>query len=308
MAFNVTNPINTGGISTLPGADNRDIGLVKFDNEVISYYNEKTVALNLVRKATIMGGKSKQFIVSGQGGDALTHTPGTDITSNIMDLDEVILVVNDRSYKSFYLDELDEKLSQWDSRFEMVKQSVATINLKIDKELFALVETAISTAPKADQDAGSIVTMNGYLALTDEEARGQMVMKSIFKLKAEFIKKRVPTDELVFVTNVDTYFDLVLAKDPINKDFNETGNGGIDKGEIFKIAGIKIIHSNNLPATANLQGLMFTPDAVGYLEAIGVKSTLERDPRSLGNLLVSQVAYGTGVLNPACAGALIGAV
>jgi len=300
----ITNPINTNGVSAVPGADNRSLGLKLYQNEMLTFYNAKNVALNLVRKKTITSGTVAQFMVSGKSNASTTHTPGAQVVSGTIKMDERTVIIKDRKVVAHSLDKLDEKLSQVDIRSELVKQSVETLSNEIDLELFTLIETAVSTAGVSDQSTGSTSTMTGFNALTDAEAKGDAIVEGMFALNSEFNKKNIPSEDRVFVTSSDNYSYIVQSRKAIDKDYSN-GNGGIDSGTVMKIAGVSIIFSNNLPTTANLQGLMFHKNAVCIATAMDITTEMNYDFNTLSDLLTSYVAYGTDVLDPGCAGALI---
>ena len=75
-------------------------------------------------------------------------------------------------------------------------------------------------------------------------------------------------------------------------------------GSVFGIANTMIAWSNNLGLGVGEEGIVFTEDLVGLVEYMGLTFESNYDFRTLGDLLTTTYAYGTGLLNPE-AGVLI---
>lgn len=315
MAFTPTNPINTDGASAVPGADNRALGLKLYSGEVIRAFDEKNIGLGLVTTRSISGGKSSQFIVTGKLSDsnAETHTPGTDVTAKVMKSDERIITITDRVIYSTFVDDLDLTLAQYDIRSELAKQSAEALSTKIDKEIFALMGSAILTAGVADQASAS-QALNVDFANADAKVAGDALVSALFALNADFNAKNVPTDGRNFVTTSANYYNIVQSTNAVNNDYTN-GNGGIDSGTVMKVAGTPIVWTNNLPATAAVTGgtapvggFLVRKGVIGVVKAMDVQSESNYIPEKLGSLLTSFYALGMDVLNPAEVGIVAGTV
>lgn len=314
MAFTVTNPINTDGVSAVPGASNRDLGLKLYSGEVIKAFDRKNVGLSLVKNRTISGGKSSQFIVTGQDADtdATTHTPGATVVAKVMKVDERVITITDRIYFSHFLDDLDLKLAQYDLRGELAKQAAEALSTKIDKQIFATMgwcadpTTNTSAAPVADQPNATIIDQVDAGNASDEAA-GNALVGALFAANADFNTKDVPMDGRVFVTTPLNYYNIVQSTRAVDKDYTQ-GNGGIDEGTVMKIAGTPIIWTNHLPATVTVganatvctvDGYVIREGVMGVVKAMDVTSEANYIPQELGSLLTSYYALGMDILNPA---------
>ena len=314
MAAVVTNPVNTDGASAVPGVDNRALGLKLYTGEVIKAFDRNNIGLSLVTTRSLSGGKSAQFIVTGQDADtdSTTHTPGADVVAKVMKVDERVISITDRIYFSHFVDDLDLKLAQYDIRSELAKQAAEALSTKIDKQIFVTMGSAILTAGVADQQAASQDLSVDYANATVETA-GNAIVASIFELNADFNAKDVPMDGRVFVTGPAEYYKIVQSTNAVNNDYTN-GNGGIDSGTVMKIAGTPIIWTNNLPATIAVTGGTATPlggflvrkGVMGVVKAMDVQSESNYIPEKLGSLLTSYYALGMGVLNPAEIGCMAG--
>jgi hypothetical protein len=298
MAFTITNPINTDGVSAVPGKDNRDLGLKLYSNMVLEAFDKKNVGRSLVTYRMITSGVSSQFLVAGEFTDAdvSTHTPGADVDTKVLKYDEVDIKIEDKLYVSTIVDKLDEKLSHFDHRATLARQRSSALSDKLDKTIFTTIDAAISATPKAGQKAATVTVNTAIANATTLEEKGNAILESIFVTAGDFNKKNVPTEQRYFVTTPDNYQALVLATKSVDKDYTN-GNGGIDEGSVMKISGVSIIWTNNLPGTADVEGYMLTPDAVGLVSAMEVESEGNYLPEKLGWLLTDVMAYGIGVLD-----------
>ena len=286
----------------------RDTALTLYTGEVIKAFTRKNVALNTVSTRTINGGKSAQWIVTGQAADTdvTAHTPGADIATKVLANDEVIITVDTRYYYSHFLDDLDMKLAQYDIRSELAKQAGEALATKIDKEVFQGVynmRTIVDagTGLKPGQQPASIIKATGYDAATTAEARGNALIEAMFAGVTALNEKDV-TAEPIMVTQPANYYNLVQSTRGTNQDFTNN-NGGIDSGNISQIAGIMTTWTNHLPVitgTGNftLHGMMYTKDVYGVVKAMDITTESSRETSKLGDLLVSYYALGHGPLNP----------
>jgi hypothetical protein len=80
----------------------RDTALKLYTGEVIKAFTVKNIAMNTVSTRTISGGKTAQWIVTGKADDAnvAAHTPGADVSAQVLANDEVTITVDTRYYYS----------------------------------------------------------------------------------------------------------------------------------------------------------------------------------------------------------------
>ena len=294
MAFTVTYPGQSEG-----AGDARALYLKLFSGEVLTAFARKNMAMGMVKTRTISGGKSSQFIVTGKFDEAnvVAHTPGTDISTNILKANERVITITDRYYHSVFLDDLEMKLAQYDIRSEIAKQMAEVISTKIDKSIFQGVYATASLTPIAGQQAGSVITNTAIASATSSEAKGDELIESIFAAQSALDAKDVPMEGRQFVTTPANYYAIVQSSKGVNRDWTQ-GNGGIDTGKVMTIAGLTITWSNNLPTAAGFEGMIFTPDCYGVVKAMDITSEANYIPEKLGDLLTSYYAIGQGGLDP----------
>lgn len=279
----------------------RDTALKLYTGEVIKAFREKNIGLGLIKNRTISGGKTAQFIVTGEASEAdiQTHSPGDEVVNRVLSNDEVTITVSTRYVHSHFLDALDEKLAQYEVRGELAFQSGQVLATKIDKDIFKLVgNTVPAMTPLPGQAAATTLTATGYAAATTAEAKGNLIVEYLFEGKAALNEKNVTMTPSVIVDPQD-YYNVVQSTRGVNADYT-SNNGGIDSGSVRQIAGFSIGWTNHLDKVTNpkLIALMFTDDVAGVVKAMDIQSEANYDFRRLGWQLTSFYALGMGALNP----------
>jgi len=289
-------------IATLPNKDAaRATALKLYTGEVIKAFREKNIGLGLIKNRGISGGKTAQFIVTGQAdeGDIQTHSRGEEVISNILANDEVTITVSTRYVHSHFLDTLDEKLAQYEVRGELAFQSGEVLATKIDKDVFKLVGNDVpAMTPLPGQKAASTIVATGYAAATTAQDKGDVIVAALFAGRADLHVMNVSMEPSVIVAPED-YYNVVQSTRGVNADYT-SNNGGIDTGKVLQIAGFSLGWTNHLDKTSNtkLIALMFTKDVAGVVKAMDIRSEANYDFRRLGWQLTSYYALGMGPLNP----------
>lgn len=293
----------------------RSTALTLYTGEVLKAFDVKNIALDMVSTRTISGGKSAQWIVTGQASDSnvAAHTPGAEISTQTLANDEVTITVSTRYYYSHFVDELDEKLAQYEIRGELAKQAGEALATKIDKAVFQGMVDMFDEdnwSPRPGQSAPAVINVNtAWDAASTPEAKGNVLVEGYFDARSVFNERDVTAEPMV-VTTPQNYYRLVQSTRGVNADYT-SGNGGIDSGNISMVAGLKTAWTNNLPASLQydqdggagtgtayeLQALMFTKDVFGVVKAMDITSESNYIPERLGYLLTSYYALGMGGLN-----------
>lgn len=309
--------IGAVGITQAEGAgDRKALTLKVYAGEVLNAFDKKNIGLDLVKVRTIESGSSAQFPVTGNiaDTDVQTHSPGTEVSTGSMLVNERIITIEDLQYHSLLVDKYEEKMSHFETRGELSKRQGEALATKVDKQIFATVLTATQTAGIANQPSGSEVNNDLIATGTDAEAKGDAFMDAIFASVAIMDGNDV-TGEKILVTDPINYYNIVQSQKAINRDFNDGGNGSIAKGNVIEVAGVKIVMSNHMgkdtpvlvgATNKKLQGLLFTMDAVGVVKLMDVTSEANYIPERLGTLMTSYYALGMGVLNPGASVAITG--
>lgn len=312
--------INIGNNSSTPLGKPTDMAnaLEVYYGQVLTAFERKNVFLDLVTVKTIQSGSSVSIPVIGQGSetDIKTHVPGTDLTMASIPVKERVINIDALEYFAMAVDKFEEKILHFETRGELAKQAGEALSVKIDKKVATTILLATQTSGTI---GGSIVQADGTEVNNDTidtgtspKAKGNALIEAVFTLSAEMEKKSV-TGEKVLVVN-PTEYSYLAQSDGVNKDITYGNNGGIDKGTIMEVAGIKILKSNHLPTipvnvagiNKKLKGLLFTSECIGVVKMMDLTSESNYLPLQLATLLTTYYSYGMGVLKPACAGVITG--
>ncbi len=286
----------------------RSTALKLYTGEVLKAFREKNIALSTVKVRSISGGKTAQFIVTGKADETgiQAHVPGEEVVPNSLPNDEVTITVTTRYAYTHFLDELDDKLAQYEIRGELAAQAGEVLSIKIDKDIFyGITHDGGTFTPKPGQSAAASVVATGYTAATTAEEKGNAIIEALFGVKTILNQRDVTADPTIVMAPQDYYY-IVQSTRGTNSDWTN-GNGGIDVGQVRQVAGFSMAWSNHLDKTdqsggdgidaTNLIALCYTPDVYGVVKAMDLTSEANYDFRRLGWQLTSYYAMGMGPLN-----------
>lgn len=297
---------------TQPGAvnnvgDDRALFLKVFSGEVITSFTENNVFMDNHRVRTIQSGKSAQFPLIGKtAGEAEYFTRGGVVNPDVIHQAEEIITVDDRLLKAVMIDSMDELLNHIDVRQEYAVQIGSTIARLLDKNV---ARTGILAARQANKVSGlpGGSTLVNATAKTDASA----LADSMFLARQTFEEKDVHEAAKAFVKPAQ-YFLLANGEDRmINSDYS--AGGSFSEGVASKVAGLSVVMTNNLPDSnvvgthngkydvdaTNTAALIMTNQAVGTVQLQGITSEMGYFMERQGDMLLSKVALGHGVLQPA---------
>ena len=317
MAVNV---VNIGNNSNTPRGKPTEMAnaLEVYYGQVLTAFERKNVFLDLVTVKTLQNGSSTSIPVIGQGAetDIKTHVPGTDLTMASIPVKERIINIDALEYFALAVDKFEEKILHFETRGELAKQAGEALSVKIDKKVATTILLASQTSGTI---GGSVVQADGTEVNNDTidlgatpKAKGNALIEAVFALSAEMEKKNVTGEKMLVVS--PTEYSYLAQSDGVNKEITSGDNGGINKGTIMEVAGIKIYKSNHLPTTPvdvagtnkKLKALLFTSEAVGVVKMMDLTSESNYLPLQLATLLTTYYSYGMGVLKPACSGVITG--
>jgi hypothetical protein len=280
-------PNTTTGIINTSGTD---IALKVFSGEVLTAFSTNNVFLPLVNVRSIDSGKSAQFPVIGNLSATTVHTPGQDIVPSTIAAAEQVITITARRYASVFVDDMQEAMSHYEVRGQYSTEIGNILAKKVDQAVVAQLDACEGATPKTGQPTINADLDLGVTLTTDE------FVDAMFTAQQRFDEKDI-TGERVCVVNPEAYYNIVQSSKAVNRDWT-SNNGGIDSGNVFKIAGVRILTSNNI--SSGNWGYMFTPAAVGVVKLLDIVSEANYVPEKLGTLLVSSYAMGEGVLNAGC--------
>ncbi len=292
MAYTGASPIITGTTST--NDLSRDIYM-----ETLEAFNRTNIGLGLVYKQTITNGNAGQFIIGGKstGGEADEYTRGTQVGVTDGTQDERTITLDRPQYIARRVDQFEEKVAHYDIRSMYTNQMGEALAYNVDKAIFTALEAAAVGTGLAGNPSGVTVTNAVIASATTPSDIGDALAESIFEAAAALRINDVNGEAYVVVSPTN-YSYLVQSGQAVNADFTN-GNGGFDTGIVRQVGGVTVLQSNNLPTTVALEGLVFTREAVGVLELIGMRTNQETQIDFLDStLMTAYYSNGIGVLRP----------
>jgi len=301
---------------TLGAGDTRSLFLKVFSGEVLTTFNAKTIMKDKTRVRNIASGKSAQFPAIGKT-KAEYHTPGAEITGNVIQQDEKVITIDDLLIANTFIARIDEAMSHFDVRSEYSVQMGQALAQTYDRNLLSL-------AVKACRDPSGLG--NGAVGQGDAESVGigvsysvQNLVDAAYTAAQKFDEKNIPESDRYLIVSPAVYYKLVNSDKLLNLFYNPGNNGSYSDGKVQTVAGFTIVKSNNLAidhtsATATYPdysskyavdasatvGLFMHPQAMGTVKLLDLASEMEYDIRRQGTLMVSKMAVGHGILRPEC--------
>jgi len=312
MALTVNNIGNNSGTRGVP--TDMDNAMEIYYGSVLTAFERKNVFLDLVTTKSIDSGSSVSIPVIGQGSDTATntHVPGTDLTMSTIPVKERIINIDALEYFALAVDKFEEKVLHFETRGELAKQAGEALATKIDKAvanaLRLAAETSGTIGGAAVQADGTEVNNDAIGAGATPEAKGDAMIEAVFAAVAAMEGKDVSGEKVLVVDPL--HYSYLAQSKAVNKDITSGDNGGINKGTVMEVAGIRIYKSNHvgtgtaMTSTKLLKGLIFSSEAVAVAKLMDVTSEVNYIPEQLATLMTTYFSYGMGVLKPAAACAI----
>lgn len=298
-------PIRVGQIN---GAGDVDALFLKvFGGEVMAAFEEDNKFLDKQMVRTIANGKSAQFPATGRIAAAAYHTPGAEITGQLLNSSERVITIDDLLVSSAFIANIDEAKSHYEVRSIYSGEMGRTLAEAMDKNIAQVGVLA----------ARSAATVTGYFggsALTNAAAGtdGDVLATLAFSAAQTLDEKFVPANDRYFALRAAQYYLLAQTTKVLNKDWN--GSGSYSDGKVLKVADLTIVKSQHVPSTnvatgptayqgnfTTTVGLVWRKDAMGTVKLLDLAMESAYDIRRQGTLMVGKYAVGHGILRPECA-------
>ena len=276
--------------------------------ETLEAFNRTTIFRSLVYTQTIDSGKAGQFIVNGKataGTDAATYNRGTQVDITDAEMDERTIILARPVYEAKRVDQFEERVAHYDVRSMITNQMGESLANKYDNAVATVLFSDHSANTGVAANPDEVVAINsGSTAAVGAEAKGDAIAEAIFTAKAS-LEANDDNGEAYCVLSPLDYSYVVQSTKAINADYS-TGNGSYNMGTVMEVGGVKILKSNNIPASYTVgitsavpNGVVFTRQAAGVLELIGLQTNQEKQIDFLDStLMTAYYAIGTGMLRP----------
>jgi len=284
-----------------------------FSGEILTAFERANVALDKTQVRTISNGKSASFPIIGKT-TAAYHTAGTELTGVAIKHNERVITIQDLLVAHTFIANIDEAKNHFQVRSLYANELGNALAVQMDKHIFQTIYNASKATALDPQAAGQSVTEANFL--TD----GKKAAEAIYAAAQILDENDVPESDRFAAVSPAVYYNMIkdTTAATINRDFG--GQGSFADGNVFKIAGIQIVKTNNLPSgtissgvgsgsivggAGNLGGTFTNDKAVVWhkscsatLKLLDLSTEMEYSARHQGTLMVAKYAVGHGVLRP----------
>jgi hypothetical protein len=349
------------------GADADALFLKVFSGEIITTFEKYNVMMPLHRVRTIQSGKSATFPVTGVA-SAKYHVPGESVLSEATGTagfagasastfatgvsfdtgnsptskylsrfkhNEKVIFIDDVLVSSTFVADIDEMKNHYDVRSIYSTEIGRALAYTADKNL---IRTVIAGARKSTDRFGGSTASDGYLGAQvgiGANPTGNTIVAGLYTAAQKMDEANVPSEERFCLLRPDMYYKLVLDQTSnlsLNRDYGNDGNGSIASGQIFEVAGIKIMKTNHLPSAnessspdalhgasgvkndvsgaadagysslnySTTRGIVFHREAVGTVKLMDLSLESDYIMERLGTLMLAKYAMGHNVLREEC--------
>lgn len=312
---------NVTRLGQINGAGEVDATFAKiYAGEVLTAFEKATVMTDRHMTRSISSGKSAAFPATGLI-DAYYHTPGKELVGQKVNQNEVLIHIDDLLVSDAYFANIDEAKNHYDMRSIVTTEQGRKLAQVMDKHVLQVgVLAARAANVVSGLPGGSVVFQNesGMPASADFLANGDHLAAALFAAAQKFDEKDVPEEDRYAFVRPAQYYKLVQAEKTINRDFG--GAGAYSDGKVYRVAGIEIVKTNNLPnsliadstveaGTANRYAgdfsktamLVMQKQAVGTVKLLDLGLDAGYDPRRQAHFVISKYAVGHGILRPQAA-------
>jgi hypothetical protein len=338
--INIMAPLASQGAQSTE-AERRALGLTLFAGEVMRVFYDTTFTDGKVRKIVINEGISAQFPHTGvvQGGFHKAGTPITINTAKqaarTITIDDIIYAANFFPIEYDLIGHLGSacRAAYAEGAGRVIAESMDTMNFA------EIIKAARSAALiTGETDGGSEIISDSFKigvgGAANEAELANALFQAIFAAADIFDQKKIPYMARQMVLKPYHYNLLVRAImengfSLSNADYMSM-RADINNATLPPIAGIQIGKSNMLPSTnltatgdasggtpntlasipvhtnhtvdaSKTIGLIWTPECVGNVVRQGLASKMSEELTHLGQLNVTYMLCGGGVLRPECA-------
>jgi len=212
-----------------------------FSGEILTAFERANVALDKTQVRTISNGKSAAFPIIGKT-TAAYHTAGTELTGVAIKHNERVITIQDLLVAHTFIANIDEAKNHFQVRSLYANELGNALAVQMDKHIFQTVYNASKATALDPQAAGQSVTEANFL--TD----GKKAAEAIYAAAQILDENDVPESDRFAAVSPAVYYNMIkdTTAATINRDFG--GQGSFADGNVFKIAGIQIVKTNNLPS------------------------------------------------------------
>lgn len=282
-----------------------------YGGEVLSAFETEAKTLDKHTIRTIANGKSATFPATWKVAAAY-HTPGVEITGGTSNVNEIVITIDQQLIAAVSISNIDEAMNHFDYRSEYSNQAGLALAKAWDTNVLTCgILAARAAATVTGGPAGTALTSTTTLYKTSATDLAAGIYSAVLAMD----QNDIPSGEEKFVFVRPAQYSLLAQKtDLYNTLYAGSNNGNYADGQVLRIAGARLVKTNNLPNTNVVTGLakyqgdfsktaavVFTKQAVGTVKLLDLSQEMTWDARRQVTLLLAKYAMGVGVLRPECA-------
>jgi hypothetical protein len=270
----------TGATNPLTGTDSTDTLTRDIHAGVLEALRRPTLIFNTIYKQTGTGGTGLRFIIEGKEDTDNTNvasyaTSGTQINVTSGTQDELVINFDRPQYVARRVDGWDEAVTNWGVMDMQGRQIQSKLLNTIDRKAIAAVEAATTATGLVGNGDGTVVVNTVIASATTPTTKGNALAESIIAAIAA-IRGNDDFGDLHIMVDPINYSYLLQSDKIVNTDYT-SGNGGIDTGIVRTVGGATLIQTNNFPATAALEAIVYGMQAAGAAILWDVKTKILDD-------------------------------
>lgn len=291
---------------SVPGGSSDAVFLRTFAGEVLAAFKRGTKAMDRSLVRTISQGKSASF-PSLWRASASRHTPGNELTGQVMTAEEVLITIDDLLIADTFVAEIDDLKSHYDHRSIYTSELGAALARQMDEQILAYGALGADSAARVSGgDAGTEIVD------ADAASNADSLVASIFDAAQAMDEHDVPAENRCVFVAPAVYYNLIESGSKvINADYG--GEGSVAGGSLIRVAGFEVVSTNSLPGNetsntahptaiqedwSNLVALCLHKTAVGTVKLLDLSMQADYEVRRQGTLLVARMATGSNYLRP----------
>ena len=289
-----------------------------WSDEIVAAYEKSLVLANLVNRMPMTGKKGDTLhIPKPTRGDASAKAASTQVTLIAATENEVVVTIDQHYEYSRLIEDITDVQALSSLRQFYTSDAGYALAKQVDTDLFALAKSF------GDSDGADFVHSNSFYmdASTDltAYAADTVVPADVFsdtgfrEAVKELDDNDVPMDQR-FLVVPPSVVQTIRGIDRYNSSDFVSGQP-VANGNIGSLYGIQVYVSTNCPVVETASdnsaggelkaGILGHRDAMVFAEQMGVRTQTQYKQEYLGDLFTADTLYGTQVLRPESALAII---
>lgn len=272
---------------------------------VMSAFESGNKFIPLIERKMLVESPTGRFIIEGKedrdDNNLAEYGRGTQVDITEGSQDEVYVNCDRPTYVARRIDKFEQKTSSIDIVSMYSKQMGSKLAGSIDRKIASAIElSSLSTGLVSNGD-GTVVLNHAIASGATAIEKGDALCDAIWTAVSALQENDVMDTDIYVAVSPTNYGYLGQSSRGINKDYTNS-NGDYAEGTIERVAGAIIVPTNNMPKTAGLEALMFTSEAVGFVEVWDITVSSDNQIDFLdASLITASYANGVAPLRPACA-------